>query len=137
MIHWRQWIFHRSNPVANVELSLVRNLTSKTDIFAPNTAQKHLDVTNFDQTSLVFHSATPCAVGHQVSLTGQVMMNKKTFKFEATGKIAAVDSDENTNRIEVHLHQFDKQLWKNLLLQIRDDRNRVDKIFKSMKGEDE
>lgn len=124
--------------MAQVELTLVRNLTSQTDVFKPNTAQKHLDVTEFNQTSLVFHATSPGVVGHQLALTGQVFIQKKNFKFEATGKIAAISvGEDNATRIEVHLHQFDKFLWKNLLLQTKDDRTRVDKLFKSFKGEDE
>jgi len=124
--------------MANVELTLVKNLTSQTDIFTPNTVQKSLDVVDINQTSLAFHTSAQGKVGHQVSLTGQVLMNKKTFKFEATGKISAIDpDDDNSNRIEIHLHQFDKMLWKQLMIQMKEDKGRIDKIFKSMKGEDE
>lgn len=123
--------------MANVELTHVRNLTSQTDIFLAGAIQKCLDVVDVGTNSLVFHLPAQAHAGHQVALKGVVHMNKKTFKFEATGKIAAIESgDDNSQKIEIHLHQFDKILWKNLLLQIKEDRSRTEKIFNSMRGED-
>ncbi len=120
-----------------VELTHVRNLTTQTDIFKGD-AKKCLDVVDLSPSSLVFHAPAQGRVGHQVELSGTVLMNKKTFKFEATGKIAAIEPDETeSNRIEIHLHQFDKVLWKNLILQIKEDRGRLEKVFSSMRGDDE
>lgn len=123
--------------MATVELTHVRNLTSQTDIFKSGD-DKCLDVVFMDQNSLVFHVPSTAKPGHQVEMKGQVIIKKKPFKFEATGKISSINpDDEHSHRVEIHLHQFDKLLWKNMLLQQQEDRARFDKIFDSMRGEDE
>lgn len=124
--------------MASVELTHVRNLTSQTDIFIASGSLSPLDVADLGPHSLAFHVTASARVGHQVSLTGQVIMKKRPVKFEATGKIASIEADEETksSKFEIHLHQFDKMLWKNLLLQLEEDRERFDKIFNSIRGED-
>lgn len=116
------------------QLEEIKNLTTNLDLLSSEPGQA-LEVIEYGDQSLVFQSKVQAMTGHLVSLRGKMQMRDKTYKFSATGRIENISSSSgNVQRFEVHLNQFDKSQWDNFISAMREKQDRVEAIFKMIKG---
>ncbi|MGE0527647.1 MAG: hypothetical protein AB7P49_11330 [Bdellovibrionales bacterium] len=118
------------------ELHRIHNLTSQVDIHTKK--QKALEVVEYGPSTLVFQSHEKAILGQLLNLEGRLTIGGETVTFHATGKVVGITVGEHKlNRFEIHLNQFDQFQWNRFLAQSKARQGRVDKIFNSIRGEDE
>ena len=122
---------------ANLVLFSIKNLTSGTQIHNSTGSQGGLEMVEWKEHVLVFQSQAKALPGQLVALAGKITVGKQSWPFEATGKVTSVAPHlNNLNRFEISLQQFDRAVWRRYLDAISSGQDRVDQIFRGIRGED-
>lgn len=121
---------------AAIAIQQIRNLT--TDLELLSLTQKCILVEEFKKQAVVFQSTAIAQVGQFLMLAGQVIVNRKASRFEATGKVVSITpGPDKLNRFEIDLQQFNKDIWKKFLDGSKSNQARVDKMVADIRGEGE
>lgn len=121
----------------SIELHFIKNLTLDIDIMASQKLQ-NLEVSEYSPQKVVVNLPnTRVGTGSLVSIGGRLQFENADHKFEATGQVTACDTHPSgkSHRVEIHIRQIDNALWEKFIAAGKAEQNRVDDLFKSMRGE--
>ena len=123
---------------AKIEILQIRNLTMDMDLYSSHSGQR-ADVIEHGDKKIVFEAKGTARVGQVLSLRAQLSGLSKgdIDKFEASGKIVALDPGTGKTRFTMTLDLFDKDKWEKFRDSADKDQCRCDQIFKAIRGEDE
>ena len=119
-----------------IELFSIKNLTLDIDILASQKLDK-LEVSEYSSQDIVVNlPQMRIGVGSLLSMDGRLFFNNREWKFAATGQVTTCVTHESgkTHRIEIHFRQIDNDLWDQFLTAGKVEQQRVDTLFRSMKG---
>lgn len=121
---------------SRIEINSIKGIPSELPFTSD--ASSGFEVTEYGDRSLCVQTKTRVAEGQLLSLDGTIWDKSGfPFIFQATGKIVSrMEAPEGFSRIEIHLHQFDRDLWGKFLEGQNVRQNRVDHLLKAMKGEE-
>lgn len=78
-----------------------------------------------------------CVVGQLVSLEGYLQVKNIKVEISFVGKITEVNPIiGNSQKIELKLNQYDKDLWGKFISSLQGRQNHVDHLLNTIKGED-
>lgn len=118
-------------------LKSIKNLSSNSDLHAAKSGRP-LEVAEVSTEGLAFSLNATAVVGQLVSLDGKLTFAGNDNEFAATGRIESVTPiNDRLNRFEVHLQQYDRQIWARFLLNSKKLQSRADKIFTAIRGDSE
>jgi hypothetical protein len=123
---------------ALIEILQVRNLTMGMDLYSSHSGQR-AEVVEHGEKKIVFEAKGTARIGQVLSIHAQLSGLSKNGldKFEASGKIVALDHAAGKTRFTMALDLFDKDKWEKFRDLADKDQSRCDRIFKAIRGEDE
>tara|TARA_B110001454_G_scaffold219202_1_gene252074 strand:- start:173542 stop:173925 length:384 start_codon:yes stop_codon:yes gene_type:complete len=109
----------------------LKNITSEIHMVDRDTP---VEVVRCDRSSITLAFENISAlVGHLVSIKGIFKFGDDTTEaFAVVGRITQI----NAQYVEIKMNQYDIETWGKFIKQINQKQQRVDKLFKSIKGED-
>lgn len=121
---------------STVQISQIKNLSNNSIVLSFKNGQ-FVEISNYSAKTIVLDlkdvQLTP---GELVLIVGEVIINTETLHFEAVAKVLTnIPLVEGYVRIEFLLNQIQKDLWKRFLDSKDLAQNRVDNLFKKIKGE--
>lgn len=120
-----------------IEILSIRNLTLDIDILASQKLDR-LEVAEYNTQSVVVNLPhMRVGAGSLVSMGGRLHFGDKDWKFAATGQVVSCETNSSgkTHRVEIHFRQIDNDLWNQFLDAGKAEQQRVDTLFRSMKGD--
>lgn len=121
---------------SRIEIRTIKGIPSEIPFVSDSSSG--FEVTEYGDRSLCLHTRTRVAEGQLLSLDGTIWdKSGLSYVFSATGKIVGrTEAQEGGFRIEIHLHQFDRELWGKFLEGQNQRQARVEHLLKAMKGEE-
>lgn len=120
---------------AYLRLNHIKNMATQLELHSPKS--KPLEVIECNDQNLSFITKNVALAGQLVFLSGALVYGQETVDFEATGRIEAVsEASQGMFRFDIHLHQFDRTLWKRFVTALNSRQARADRIFASIRSEE-
>lgn len=114
-----------------LEILKIKNLTAEVDILG---SRGPVEVTECGLHSVVFVLGEPVRQEVLVSLELRLSFGGKLHLLSVTGKVSACEGSGESYRMTVQLRQHDQAVWGPLMEALHGHQDRVDRLFKSMKG---
>ncbi len=117
--------------IVRLDILEIKNLTSGFHL------HKKVDseVLQYDQQSVVIATTEiGCSKGQLISLAGRVYIEHECLDFSAVGKVAHISAVLGSCQLTLHLHQFDRMIWKRYVKAQGARQERVDITFGAVKG---
>jgi hypothetical protein len=117
-----------------IEIISLKNLTTQSDLIRNQV--NCVEVSDYSAQSLSIEiMGGHLPIDQLVSISCQIQLSGKIRSFEAIGKVSAtMPLSSGSTKIEIHLHQYDKKLWKQFLQDKKEAQNKADDIFNKVKG---
>lgn len=119
------------------EVKKLMNLTTEINLLNKQT-DPVVEAIEYSADHVVFEvDEKSCSKGQLVDVEATIHFESEKIPFKGTGKISEATKIGNSRmKVSIHLHDFDKDLWKKFISTMQKRQKELEQLFKSMKDDE-